>query len=99
MSAFVNPLKPRGGAGYADALGRIKAWTRAQLPPGDPVISITELACTEPGCPPRETLILVMWAGEPAWKLRVHKAMVDVVEADIAAAMANKETISTGRVG
>lgn len=97
MSAFVNPLKPRGGTGYADALGRIKAWTRALLPPGDPVISVTELACTEEGCPPRETVILVMWPAEPAWKLRVHKAMVDIVETDIVDALTTKEIILPGR--
>lgn len=97
MNAFANPLKPRGGAGYEQALGRIRTWTRALLPAGDPVISVTELACAEEGCPPRETVILVMWADEPAWKLRVHKAMVDVCETDVGDALTTMEKISPAR--
>lgn len=93
MTSFVNPLKPRGGAGYGEALSRIRAWTRARLPEGDPVISVNELACAEPGCPPRETSILVMWSGQPAWKLRVHQAMTDVREEDIVAALSDVETV------
>jgi hypothetical protein len=98
MTSFANPFKPRGGAGYAQALLRIRAWAGAALPAGtlpggDPTISITELACAEPGCPPRETVILVMWPDAPAWKLRIHKAMPDVEEADILGAMAARETI------
>jgi hypothetical protein len=95
MSGFDNPFKPRGGAGYLVALQRIRAWTRTALPPGDPVISINELACAEPGCPPRETVILVMWPEAPAWKLRVHKAMLDVEESDIALSMQSVEQISS----
>jgi hypothetical protein len=88
MTGFSNPFKPRGGASYAEALQRIRAWTTTALPsadppPGDPVISIAEVACAEPGCPPRETSILVMWPSAPAWKLRVHKAMPDIEEGDI----------------
>jgi hypothetical protein len=96
MTAFVNPLR-RGGSGYAEALTRIRAWTRAALPDGDPVISVTELACAEPGCPPRETVVLVMWSAAPAQKIRIHKAMVDVMEADVIAAIAMAETIDPRR--
>ncbi len=94
MSSFVNPLKPRTGTGYAEALARIREWTRASLPPGDPVVSVTELACAEPGCPPRETVILVMWTDAPAWKARIHKAMPEVSEADVALALRSVETIA-----
>lgn len=90
MSGFFNPLRPRGGEGYAEALMRIRTWTRAVIPEGDPVISVTELACAEPGCPPRETVILVMWSGEPAWKLRVHKAVIDVTDDDVRIALSTK---------
>jgi hypothetical protein len=98
MTGFSNPFKPRGGAGYADALQRIRSWTTAALPAGtlpgdDPTISITELNCAEPGCPPRETVILVMWPDAPAWKLRVHKAMPDVEEGDVLGAMPSRQTV------
>jgi hypothetical protein len=52
------------------------------------------LACAEPDCPPRETVILVMWPEAPAWKLRVHKAMLDVAEEDMALALQSAERIS-----
>jgi hypothetical protein len=99
MAGFSNPFKPRGGAGYAQALQRIRGWTTATLsstalPAGDPVISITELACAEPGCPPRETVILVMWPDAPAWKLRIHRAMPDVEEGDVRAAMDAREDVA-----
>jgi hypothetical protein len=68
------------------AVGRIKDWTRAALglPPGV-ALSVTELACAAEGCPPRETVILVMPPGDRARKYSVHKAIPDVTEADIAA--------------
>ena len=93
MTGFVNPLKPRTGSGYADALARIREWTRDSIPPGDPVISITELACVEPGCPPQETVILIMWTDAPAWKLRVHKRMPDVTFEDVVLSLRSAERI------
>ena len=67
-------------------IGRIKAWTRAALALGpDVALSVTELACGEPGCPPRETVVLVMPAGCRASKYTIHKAIADVVEDDIRA--------------
>lgn len=57
------------------------------------MISVTELARAEPGCPPCETVILVMWPEAQAWKLRIHKAMPDVEEADIRRAMDARQTV------
>lgn len=68
------------------AVRRIKGWIRAALTlPADTTLSISELACPEPGCPPRETVILVMPAGRRAMKYAVHKALADVIEDDIRA--------------
>jgi hypothetical protein len=93
MNAFVNPIKPRGGVGYGEALSRIKAWTRAALTEGEPTISITELACAEPGCPPRETVVLVMWSDATVWKLRIHKGMTDVTHSDVLHAIQSPEAV------
>lgn len=97
MTSFVNPLKPRSTPAYAAALARIRAWTSAQLPPGDPIISVTELACAEPGCPPRETVILVMWDDASAWKLRIHKSMADVTDDDVRGALGAPEHVERSR--
>ncbi|MDX2203372.1 MAG: nitrate reductase [Hyphomicrobiaceae bacterium] len=97
MAAFVNPIRPRGGATYSEALSRIRAWTRAHGPTREATISVTELACPEPGCPPRETVILVMRPEAPTWKLRVHKPMPDVNETDVIAALRAAETIDSSQ--
>jgi hypothetical protein len=93
MTGFVNPIKPRGGASYAEALSRIRAWTKAAIADGEPTISVTELACAEPGCPPRETVILVMWADAAAWKIRIHKSMADVTHDDVIGALHAAEPV------
>jgi DNA-binding transcriptional ArsR family regulator len=49
---FINPLSRRPRAGYLDATARLKTATRALLDlPDEVVISVTELACREPGMP------------------------------------------------
>lgn len=93
MTAFVNPIKPRGGSGYREALNRIRAWTRAGLTEGEPTMSVTELACAEPGCPPRETVVLVMCADAVVWKLRIHKRMTDVTNDDVRRALQSPELV------
>lgn len=49
----------------------------------DVVVSVNQLACAEPGCPPEETVIMALPAGGPALKLSIHKALADLTEADI----------------
>jgi hypothetical protein len=93
MTAFVNPIKPRGGVGYGEALSRIKTWTRAALTEGEPQISVNELACAEPGCPPRETVVLVMCSDSTVWKLRIHKGMTDVTHGDVLQAIRSPEPV------
>ena len=93
MTTFVNPIKPRGGAGYGEALSRIKAWMRAAITEGEPTISVTELTCAEPGCPPRETVVLVMWTDGTVWKLRIHKSMTDVTSMDVLHATQSPEPV------
>jgi hypothetical protein len=46
---------------------RIKAWVRETLAlPDDAVVTVSEIACTDPACPGLETVILVMRPGEKA---------------------------------
>jgi hypothetical protein len=76
-------------AGVTGASSRIKAWMRGALSLGpDVILSVTELSCAEVGCPPRETVILVLPAGCRAMKYSVHKGLADVVEEDILACIA-----------
>jgi hypothetical protein len=65
------------------ATARVKAWVSAALAPDeDRTILVTELACTEPGCPPVETVIALLQEGEPErWKL--HKPVAALTEDDV----------------
>ncbi len=50
-------------------------------------VSVVELACSEPGCPPLETVVAVLRPGSEPRQVKVHKAAVDVTEADLRAAL------------
>ncbi|ACA16580.1 conserved hypothetical protein [Methylobacterium sp. 4-46] len=53
-------------------------------------LSVTELACADPGCPDVETIVLVMREGEPSRALRIPRPLAEVEEADIAALCAEE---------
>jgi hypothetical protein len=66
-----------------EAAAALKVRVRQMLMlPEDAVVMITELRCTEPGCPPLETVIVVMADGESK-QYKIHKAMVDLQDADL----------------
>ena len=93
MNGFVNPLKrPQSAPLFAHAAA-IKSWVRQALGL-DPkvVVSVNEIACAMPDCPPQETVILVLRAGS-AVKLSIHKALADVVEADVVDAVRDRESL------
>lgn len=81
MRLFFNSLKRN--ARTPAAIASIKTWTRAALGLGDDtIISVNELACSRPGCSPRETVILVLHHGT-ATRLSIHKAIDDIHERDV----------------
>jgi hypothetical protein len=56
-----------------EAIQQIKAWTQQILDlPVDVPISISQLQCHEPGCPPIETVIAVMT--QPTQTFKIHAA-------------------------
>jgi len=88
-AAFINPLQRRS-SGLVGQVRAIKHWTRTCLGLAEEtVVSVNELACHLPGCPPKETVILVMNA-QMTIQASIHKALTDVVEADIVAAAWNE---------
>ena len=48
-------------------------------------ISVSQLRCSEPGCPPIETVIAVMTT--PACKYKIHKPATQIEAGDIAQAV------------
>ncbi|MFB9952201.1 hypothetical protein ACFFP0_25440 [Rhizobium puerariae] len=84
--AFANPLA-RNDPALVSSARAIKQWTREILAlPDDVVVSVNELACALPDCPPRETVILVMRPGEQALQASIHKAMRQATRDDVLAA-------------
>jgi hypothetical protein len=69
------------------AVARVKGWVAAALAPDEQrTILVTELACTEPGCPPVETVIALLGRGDrQQWKL--HKPLADITEDDVRSAV------------
>jgi predicted transcriptional regulator len=63
---------------------RVKAWAEAlaDLAEGDTVM-VTELQCTEPGCPPVETVIAILRANAGPVQRKVHKPVREITEADV----------------
>lgn len=62
----------------------IKSWTREAFGFGEEVVvSVNELSCSKPGCPPKETVVLMLEPGVPPTRFSIHKAVVDVRELDV----------------
>jgi len=84
MISISKILDRRVSNGLPAHAARLKTWTRSCLDLAeDAVLSINELACTQPGCDPRQTVILILSSSGPMRKLVFHKALLDVDEADI----------------
>jgi hypothetical protein len=60
-------------------------WTRELLQIGtDVVVSVNEMACSLPGCPPKETVVLVMMPQEPPRQISLHMPLRNVTRQDLA---------------
>jgi hypothetical protein len=92
VSTFVNPLRSKGASGYVAGLQRIRQWAVERLS-GDPIVSVSEFSCAEAGCPPRETVILIMWPDGRVWKARIHKAIPDVMQDEVLLSLQTAEHI------
>jgi hypothetical protein len=70
------------------AVDRVKDLARAALRVSpDTAFAVNEIACTDPGCPGVETVILVMEPGRKTRALKVAKPLDEVMEQDILKAL------------
>lgn len=73
-----------------ETVDRIKGWVRAALGAGDDVVvTVSEIACTDPACPGQETVILVMRPGEPTRACKSRGSLVVQTRPQIEAALAS----------
>ncbi|MCS0504751.1 hypothetical protein [Ancylobacter mangrovi] len=89
MNTFSNPLRKSRFNGFPEHSARIKTWLRQALNLAENVVSVNELSCSQAGCPPRQTVILVLSDTVAPRKFAVHKSLLDVVEEDVIAAIEN----------
>jgi hypothetical protein len=74
----------RKGPAHAEALERVRAWTRARFGlPVDDVILVSELACTLPGCPPLETVVAFWTETDKRHHFKIFKPVAEVVADDL----------------
>jgi hypothetical protein len=67
-------------------------WVGEELDlPEDTTVVVSELTCTEPGCPPLETVVSVFPEGMDSLLVKMAKPVADVGRADLVAALAGGE--------
>jgi len=63
---------------------KIKDWAYECLPiSAEATVSVMELECREPGCPPLETVIAVMEQGKETRQWKFHKSIPEVTREDL----------------
>ena len=68
----------------AAALERVRAWTRARFAlAADVTVMVNELACSLPGCPPRETVVAFWTAPDRRHHFKIFKPAAEVARADL----------------
>jgi hypothetical protein len=66
---------------------QIQAWVRDRLNLGeDAVVMVSELRCSEPGCPPLETLVAVLEGPGQRRQFKLHKPIAEITAGDIESA-------------
>lgn len=72
---------------------RVRLWCLECLELGV-TVSISEVACTEPGCPPVKTTILVFRDGQPTTSCIIHKPIKAINRSDVVAACSGSVSLS-----
>jgi hypothetical protein len=65
-------------------VAEVKEWVAEVFRLGaDVSVLVTELRCTEPGCPPLETVVAILnWPGQPR-QYKIHKPLTEVTRQDV----------------
>lgn len=70
-------------------LQRLKTWVYQTLSLDSAItVSISQLTCSEPGCPPLETVIAVMT--QPPQTYKIHQPAADISQTDLAQALGSQ---------
>lgn len=82
-----------GGSADSDrtALARVRRWTEDWIADDRVLVRVTELACSKPGCPPRETVIVLLPSYGSTRQVKLHKPVVEISREELEAALAADE--------
>jgi hypothetical protein len=98
MTSFVNPLGRQRPNGFSARVSEIKAWTKEALSlDEEAVVSVNEVACSQPDCPPKQVVVLILCASAPARKFAVHKPLMETGQEEIIDAISALEVCSASR--
>jgi hypothetical protein len=79
----------RGATDRAAKVRDIKMWVRELLGLSDEAtVMVTELRCTEPGCPPIETVVAVLRTASDKSQFKIHAPIAEVTYKDVQAGAA-----------
>ncbi|MQB12725.1 hypothetical protein DXT96_23060 [Agrobacterium sp. ICMP 6402] len=85
---MTNPLA-RSGSAIVSQARRLKQWAHNLLNlHADDIVTVSELSCALPDCPPREKVIVILLASGDIRQLSIHKALLEVDHDDIVRAIA-----------
>jgi hypothetical protein len=66
-----------------EVIERVTEWTRERFRlPKEAVISVSEIACPLPGCPPLETVV-AFWIAERRYQFKLFKPVEEVICDDL----------------
>jgi hypothetical protein len=79
-SPFRGPTRPSGGPRARE----VKEWVRQGVgAPDDATIVVSELFCSEPGCPPYEVVLAVLQPGKPPRQRKLHRRLAELTETEV----------------
>jgi hypothetical protein len=80
----------RSPARQGPKVREVKEWVReAAGAPEDATIMVSELSCSEPGCPPYEVVMAVLRAGQPPVQRKLHKRLAELSRQDVTGSWAH----------
>ncbi len=85
-------LGMRKDSGNAAKSKEVRGWVREILAlPEEASVLVTELTCTEPGCPPVETVIAVLRGPGQNKQVKIHRPLAEITREDVVAVAGGKE--------
>src|ERR1700728_1744954 len=84
---FKNSTTPSAAdALQAQHVGQVKTWVRELLAlPDETPVMVTELRCTEVGCPPKETVVAVLHGPGDTRQEKLPRGVAELTRKDVAA--------------